>query len=71
VYQAHEFAKQIGKKLEIEFKSIVVARLAARRNQPISESNVDIRPIDVRQYLQRFSIARRALPPPEQDIEDR
>lgn len=71
VYQAHEFAKQLGKKLESEYKSIVVARLVARRNQPISGNDVEIQPIGVRQYLQRFSIARRALPPSQQDDENR
>ncbi|RUT05068.1 hypothetical protein DSM106972_038890 [Dulcicalothrix desertica PCC 7102] len=63
VYQAHEFAKTLGKKLESDFKSIVVAKLAQRRNQTIDERDVDINPINVTRYLQRFNVARQALPP--------
>jgi DNA-binding transcriptional ArsR family regulator len=67
VYQAHEYAKHVGKKLENEYKSVVVARLAARRNQKLAESDAEIQPISIRRYLQRFSNARRALPPSEQE----
>jgi Fe2+ or Zn2+ uptake regulation protein len=71
VYTAHEFAKQLGKKLEGDFKSVVVARLVAKRKQPIDERDVEIRPIGIRRYLQRFIEARKALPPSEQDDEVR
>jgi hypothetical protein len=71
VYRAHEFAKHLGKRLEHDYKSAVVARLAARRNQPINERDVEIRPIGVRKYLQRFINARRELPSGEHDGTDR
>lgn len=71
VYMAHEFAKQLGKKLETDYKSIVVARLAARRRQHIEERDVEIQPISVRRYLQRFIDARKALPPPDQENYER
>lgn len=71
VYHAHEAAKQLGKKLESEFKSIVVKRLAERRKRQIQDGDVDIRPVGVRAYLQRFANARKALPPPQRDNEER
>lgn len=67
VYMAHEFAKQLGKKLEADYKSVVVARLAARRKERLEERDVDIQPIGIRQYLQRFVEARRALPSPSEN----
>lgn len=71
VYFAHEFAKQLGKKLETDYKSVVVARLAARRKQRIEEKDVEIQPIGIRRYLQRFIEARKALPPSSQDDYER
>lgn len=59
VYQAHELAKHLGKKLETEYKSMVIARL----NRKVNESDVEIRPIGVRRYLERFSRAQKTLPP--------
>lgn len=67
VYQAHEFAKSLGKKLERDFKSTVVRRLAQRRNQPINEGDVDVNPMNVTRYVQRFNVAQQALPPSEQN----
>lgn len=71
VYLAHEFAKHLGKKLESEFKSIVVQRLAERRRKTLQENDVDIRPVGVRAYLQRFINVRRELPPPSLDEDSR
>lgn len=72
VYRAHEYAKHLGKKLEGEYRSIVIARLVARRKlQSDGERGVVIRPISIRHYIERFIDARRALPPPERDDEDR
>jgi len=59
VYQAHELAKHLGKKLETEYKSMVIARL----NRKVNESDVEIKPLGVRRYLERFSRAQKALPP--------
>lgn len=71
VYEAHSIAKTLGKKLESEFKSGVVQLIASRRKQRIEEKDVDIQPIGVRRYLQRFVEARKALPPPDQDDYER
>src|SRR5690606_13234239 len=66
VYEAHTIAKTLGKKIESEFKSGVVQLIASRRKQRIDEKDVEIQPVGVRRYLQRFAQARKALPPPEQ-----
>jgi len=71
VYMAHEFAKQLGKKLETDYKSVVIARLAARRKQRIEDRDIEIQPMSVRRYIQRFVDARKALPPPEQNTDER
>ena len=55
VYQAHEFAKVLGKRLESDFKSAVVKRLAERRKQRIDDRDAVINPISIQRYLQRFS----------------
>lgn len=67
VHRAHEFAKHLGKKLEQEYKSAVVARLSARRGRAVDERDAELRPVGVRRYLQRYIEARRTLPAPEQD----
>lgn len=67
VYEAHIIAKTLGKKIEGEFKSGVVQLIALRRKQRLDEKDVDIQPVGVHRYLQRFAQARKALPPPEQD----
>ncbi len=61
VYQAHEYAKHVGKKLESEFKSMVVKRLADRRHSKINPNDVDVRPANLRQYILRWMSATRAL----------
>lgn len=71
VHEAHTIAKTLGKKIESEFKSGVVRLIASRRRQRIDEKDVDIQPMGIRRYLQRFVEARRALPPPEQDDYER
>jgi Fe2+ or Zn2+ uptake regulation protein len=71
VYEAHTIAKTLGKKIESEFKSGVVQLIASRRKQRIDEKDVEIQPVDVRRYLQRFAQARKALPPPEQNDSER
>lgn len=69
VYRAHELAKQLGKKLESDYKSIVVARLSTRRKQRIEGGDVDIQPVGIRRYLQRFVEAKRTLTSGDEDIE--
>ncbi len=67
VHRAHEFAKHLGRKLEREYKSAVVARLSARRGQTIDERDAELRPVGLRWYLQRYADAQQALPPSERD----
>jgi Fe2+ or Zn2+ uptake regulation protein len=71
VHHAHEFAKQLGKKLESEFKSIVVARLAAKRKQQLDEKDVEILPVGTKQYVNRFSQARNVLSQKDLDTYER
>jgi Fe2+ or Zn2+ uptake regulation protein len=71
VHRAHEFAKHLGKKLEQEYKSAVVSKLAARRGRVIDDRDAELRPVGVRRYLRRYIEARRDLPPSEQDDADR
>ncbi|MHB8628700.1 MAG: hypothetical protein ACYDBJ_18365 [Aggregatilineales bacterium] len=71
VYRAHEAAKELGQKLDSEFKSIVIQWLSERRRQKILEGDVEIKPVGIRAYLERFASARRALPSPKQDKEER
>ncbi len=65
VYQAHDFAKQLGRKLEKEFKSVVVSRLAEKRRE--NALGVEIRPLSVQKYLDRIQRARGELPPSGDD----
>jgi len=68
VYQAHEFAKVLGKRLESDFKSAVVKRLAERRKQRIDDRDAVVNPIGVHRYLQRFSSV---LQEPDENDSDR
>lgn len=57
IYQAHEYAKTLGKKLEAELKSIVVSRLIELKRLRSSVSSVVVRPIALRDYLARHKRA--------------
>lgn len=63
IYQAHEYAKTLGRKLESELKSIVVSRLIAikKLRATTNESDVDIKPVGIRRYMERFYQARKKL----------
>ena len=63
IYQAHEYAKTLGKKLEAELKSIVVSRLIAikKLRATTTESDVEIRPVSIRRYLEQINKARKKL----------
>lgn len=63
IYQAHEYAKTLGRKLESELKSIVVSRLIEIKKLRATtiESDVEIRPVSIRRYLERFDKARKKL----------
>lgn len=69
IQQAHEYSKTLGKKLEAELKSIVVSRLVElkRMRAGASPSDVTIRPVTVRRYLERFA---RTLPGRAEDPSD-
>lgn len=71
VYRAHEIAKALGEKLEGDYKSAVVARLATRRGQRLNDRDVDVRPVSARQYLQRFIDARKGILPSERQDDER
>jgi hypothetical protein len=70
VYRAHEFAKTLGKKLEADYKSSVVKRLAERRRERIDERDTVIRPIGIQRYLRRYSDALKELPSPDEDMSE-
>lgn len=61
VMRAHEYAKTLGKKLETELRSVVISRLITARKWRTAP-DVDIHPVAVRRYLERFARARAALP---------
>lgn len=67
VYRAHEYAKHLGKKLQDEYKSAVVAALSRRRQQRLNARDAELRPIGVRRFLQRYLESEEGLPPAERD----
>ncbi len=56
IQQAHEYAKTLGKKLESELKSIVIGRLIELKKLR-SSASVVLRPVAVRDYLERHKRA--------------
>ncbi len=57
IQQAHEYAKTLGKKLEAELRSIVISRLIEFKKLRSSASDIIVRPVAVRDYLERFKRA--------------
>lgn len=57
IQQAHEYAKTLGKKLEAELKSIVISRLIELKKLRSNASDMIVRPVAVRDYLERFKRA--------------
>jgi hypothetical protein len=57
IQQAHEYAKTLGKKLEAELKSIVISRLIELKKLRSNASDIVVRPVAVRDYLERFKRA--------------
>lgn len=57
IQQAHEYAKTLGKKLEAELRSIVISRLIELKKLRSSASDIIVRPVAVRDYLERFKRA--------------
>ena len=58
IQQAHEYAKTLGKKLESELKSIVVSRLIELKRIRTTASSIAVRPVGIRDYLERFRKAQ-------------
>lgn len=71
IYEAHEMCKAIGKKLEMELRSMVVARLQELQKAKLKTSDVEFAPIDTLSYVRKHAVEwRRGLPRPEQPIDD-
>ena len=68
IYRAHEMSKALGRKLESEVRSVVVANLQALRSSSIRERDVQFRPVSIRRYVERFA---RSLDKDERDHPDR
>lgn len=57
IQQAHEYAKTLGKKLEAELRSIVISRLIELKKLCSNASDMIVRTVAVRDYLERFKRA--------------
>lgn len=55
IYEAHELCKAIGKKLEMELRSMVVARLQDLRKQKLKTSDVEFAPVDTLSYVRKHA----------------
>jgi hypothetical protein len=54
VYRAHELCKALGKRLETELKSMIVANLhRLGRARRASDDAVSLRPLNARRYFER------------------
>ncbi len=66
VFDAHEKAKALGRKLESELRSIVVANLQALRNaRSLRAADVEFMPLSVRRFVERFGRILREDPDDE------
>lgn len=59
IYEAHEKCKAIGKKLEMELRSMVIARLQELRKAKIKASEVEFSPVDAVSYVRKHAAAWR------------
>lgn len=55
IYEAHELCKAIGKKLEMELRSMVVARLQDLRKSKLKVSDVEFAPVDTMSYVRKHA----------------
>lgn len=55
IYEAHELCKAIGKKLEMELRSMVVARLQDLRKSKLKASDVEFTPVDTMSYIRKHA----------------
>jgi hypothetical protein len=60
IQQAHEYCKTLGRKLEAELKSIVISRLIEVKRLRAAPGDIEVRPVGVRRYLERFARAAAA-----------
>jgi hypothetical protein len=60
VYNAHEMCKAIGRQLDAELRSIILANLQGIRNaKHLSQEEVEFQPLSVRRYVERYKQALR------------
>lgn len=66
VQRAHETCKALGRQLQSELRSVVVARLKELRDaRAVRERDVSFRPMTTRRFLERFAAAREQRPGPD------
>jgi len=58
IYDAHEKCKAIGRQLERELRSMIVSHLQRLRPTVTRDSDVSLRPLPMRRFLERFREAR-------------
>ncbi len=54
IYEAHEKCKALGRKLESELRSIVVANLQAIRQARLRKQDVRFEPVKMRDFVRRY-----------------
>jgi hypothetical protein len=65
VFNAHEMSKALGRQLDTELRSIILANLQGiRRAKHLPPGEAKFLPMSVRRYVERY---RRALEPPDDD----
>lgn len=63
VYNAHEMCKAIGRQLDAELRSIILANLQGIRNaKHLSQAEVEFQPLSVRRYVERYKQALSGSP---------
>jgi hypothetical protein len=58
IYEAHEKCKSVGRLLESELKSVVVANLQRLRGGRMRKADVDFRPMPIRRFIERYAASR-------------
>jgi hypothetical protein len=58
VYEAHEKCKSVGRLLESELRSIVVASLQRLQGGRLRAADVEFRPMSVRRFIERYGSSR-------------
>lgn len=58
VYEAHEKCKSVGRLLESELRSVVVAGLQRLQGGRVRAAHVEFRPMPIRRFLERYAASR-------------